>query len=505
MTLTITRQNVCRFERLVSKLFPLNGAPRMISIVDAGNECRLIAVGKEHALTMTVPGSNGNVSLDMPWTTVKEIVTRKVGLVMFNISKQGATVSWDTNGIPQQKPVDLTDGADEPVLPARMETVSPGLLDALTAGTRCVDPDNKRYSLGSLCLRGATNQVVSTDGRQAFFQDGYEFPWKDDVLCPVSKIFGSKELGESAQSVRIGADENWIYFEVGNVSFRMKPIEGKFPRLDTFHQNIGHFTWFHPDPVEAAFVADRVANLPGAEEKESPIYLELGNGIAVRGHDSKLNAAVEIRMPKSRYEGKAAKVAVNRRFLKNALESGMNRIGVDPDERTPLVCTGDGMMFVIMPLEGDEPKCENVTVLAPDGKSVTAPAPVMDEPDDNDVPERDVPQAPRSKRTKAPTVPKPGAETVPQPIPETAAEQPKSISRLEAVAEAENLYVILKDASIRAKTLIRQLKGSRKLERDLLRREQELDKERQQLDRGRQQLDKGRQRLLEAATLIGKV
>ena len=488
----ITRQNMCRFERLVSKLFAASDIPKKISIENAGNVCRMIAAGKTNAIMMTVSGSADPVSVDMPWSTVKEIVTRKVGLVEFNVSKNSATVSWENNGIPQQKPVDFPDDEPDsfPALPSRMGTIAPELLDAIVAGSRCVDPDNTKYSLGSVCLRSKTSQVLSTDGRQAFIQDGYAFPWEGDVLCPVSKIFASKELRESSQSVKIGADKDWLAFEVDNVVFWMKPIDGKYPTLDQFHRNIGHFTWLRLDPTEAAFVAGRLSDLPGAGDRESPIYLELGDNIAVRGHDVGQGNAVEIRMPKSRVEGKRCKVPMNRKFLKNAIDFGSTSIGIDPDDRAPLICTGDGTMFIIMPLEGDEPKAGSVTTLQTDRKAVTPVAMPTFEPEEDEAPVEVKSKTSRAKRAKE--------ETPVMQSQETVGDHSKSMSRLEAIAEAEQLHDILKDATGRARNLIRQLKGGRKHERDLLRREQELDKE-------RQQLDKGRQRLLEAATLIGKV
>lgn len=482
----ITRQNVCRFERLVSKLFPTNGIPQRIFIENTENGSRMIATGKEHSIVMTVPGSNENVSFAIHWQAVKEIMARKVGLVEFNVSNGSATVTWENNGIPQQKAIDVVDRDMNslPALPTRLEEITPRILDAIVSGSRCVDPENTRYSLGSLCLRAQTSQVISTDGRQAFIQDGYVFPWEDDVLCPVSKIFASKELRESIRSVKIGTDKEYLVFEVDNVLFWLKTVDGKYPRLDQFHRNIGHFTWLNLDNAEAAFVAGRLDHLPGAKDNFSPVYLELDENIAVRGHDIVQETAVEIRMPKSRVEGKGTSASLNRKFLKNAIELGARRIGIDPDERSPLVCYGEQMMFVIMPLDGEEPKAKSVTMLQTDNTPVVMPtvAPKELEPLIESPPET----KPKASRTRP--MDTQAIDNVPL---ESHGDRAKPGSRSEALAEAEELYGILKDAANRAKNLVRQIKGTRQHERELLRREQEIDKR--------------HQRLMEAATLIGKV
>lgn len=93
-------------------------------------------------------------------------------------------------------------------------------------------------------------------------------------------------------------------------------------------------------------------------DRESPIYVELKDRVAVRGHDQAQQTATELRLTRSRYDGKSLTMPMNRRFLKNALSFGINRIGFDPDERTPVVGYGNSKTFVVMPLEGDEPKVE---------------------------------------------------------------------------------------------------------------------------------------------------
>ena len=99
------------------------------------------------------------------------------------------------------------------------------IFDALVDASKCVDSDNARYSLASICLRGGKSQIISTDGRQALIQDGFSFPFNDDVLCPMSRIFGSKELREIDDTVKIGVDGDFMYF---NSTFAKKLVFTKY-------------------------------------------------------------------------------------------------------------------------------------------------------------------------------------------------------------------------------------------------------------------------------------
>ncbi len=375
----LNRSDLYRFERLVSKLVKPTELPATISFAPCSDGLQFAAFCDAAVLTLTVP-SNDAVNrpsatdpFTLPWTIVKEFATKKNDDIGLDVNDKTVSLSWNVNGIPQQKSVPSL-GLTDKRPPAKQDntiTHSIALFDALQDAAKCVDAENTRYSLGSICLRGSKAQIVSTDGRQALIQDGFSFSWENDVLCPVTKIFGAKELRELGDTVKVGFEDHWIFFQVGNVSLWLKEIDGKFPQLDQFTKNIDHFTWLNVDPTDTVFVSDRLDNLPGKADRESPIYIHLNNGVAVRGHDQVQQTATELRMEKSRYDGSNVTMPVNRKFLKNALNLGVARIGFDPKDRTPLIGYGERKTFIVMPLEGDEPKVEvdKLTVLSSNVKA----------------------------------------------------------------------------------------------------------------------------------------
>ncbi len=374
MKTTLKRSDLFRFERLVSRLVKSSELPTAISFAPCSDGLQFAAFTDAAVLTLTVPSSAAPDPFTLPWTTVKEFASKKNDKIDLDVSGNTVALSWNVNGVPQHRSLPslgLTDKRLPPV-PNDQITHSIKTFDMMVAAGKCVDAENTRYSLGSICLRGSKAKIVSTDGRQALIQDGFSFPWEKDVLCPVSKIFGSKELREPGDTVKIGFEDHWVFFNVGDVNIWLKEIEGKFPMLDQFTKNIDHFTWLNIDPSDALFVSDRLDNLPGKTDRELPVYIDLNGHVAVRGHDQTQQTATELRLTKSRYDGSNVMMPVNRRFLKNALDLGINRIGFDPKDRTPLIGYADRRTFIIMPLEGDEPKVEGdkITVLASNTKAV---------------------------------------------------------------------------------------------------------------------------------------
>ena len=447
MKTTITRYDVYLFERLTSKLFKSGDMPQTVSFSPSTAGLQHIVYGTDAVLCMTTPMDEFVDPFTLPWAVIKELASKKRDSVALEVEGNSVSVIYSLGGVPQHRTFPSLGLTDKrlPNVPDNTVAHSITMFDALTDAGKCVDPENSKYSLGAVCLRGSKAQIVSTDGRQALIQDGFAFPWTDDVLCSVSKIFTSKEIREFGDTVRIGFEDDWILFEVGPVKLWLKKIEGKFPMLDQFTKNIDHFTWLNVDPSDGDFTAQRLDNLPCKTDREAPVYVELNGHVAVRGHDRIQQAATELQLTRSHYAGKPLTMPVNRRFLKNALGFGINRLGFDPNERIPVVGYGDRKTFIIMPLEGEEPKVEpdNVTVLRSDAKpsvSLNSAKPLR-----------------KTRRTK-PIVESVVAPSVCRSIKPT--DKPKSKAQI--LEEAEKLRLTLRDSLLSVNGLIREIKIQRR-------------------------------------------
>ena len=103
-------------------------------------------------------------------------------------------------------------------MPKKLIKNPPELLRALHDAGETTSPDSTRFSLGHLQLRGTSGTIAATDGRQLLVQSGFRFPWKEDVLIPRAKVFGSAELPQD-QPVTIGKADDWVVVRVGPWTF----------------------------------------------------------------------------------------------------------------------------------------------------------------------------------------------------------------------------------------------------------------------------------------------
>ena len=377
MKTIINRFDLYRFERLVSKLVKPSDLPAVALIASCPEGLLFMAFCNGAMLSYTVPTHSDTDPFTLPWQTLKELAQKKHDTIQFDVNGKDVTLSWNDNGIPQRKIVESSDLGDKRFPQKAEKTVAYSfkLFDAMIEAAKCVDDNSVRYALGAICLRGANNQIISTDGRQALIQDDYEFSFDNDVLCPVSRIFTSKELRELSETVKLGVKDDWVYFNVGCVNFWLQKIEGKYPQLDQFTKNIDGHSWLNVEPTDAVFVSERLDSLPGKNNGDNPVYVGLDKfTIAVRGYDTTMQTATELRLEESSFSGANVVMCLNRKFLKNALGFGITRLGFDPKDTTPIIGYGDKKTFIIMPLEGKEPEINpgKLTVLVSSAKTPKA-------------------------------------------------------------------------------------------------------------------------------------
>ena len=226
MKTTINRRDLYNIERLMWKLVKPSELPKTVSCVSGSDGLTFSALCCNAVLSISVPSDDEVEAFSLPWSVVKEFAARKNDYLDIELNGSNITLSWSVKGVPQTRTIQSLDVNTElPPLPDKTTAHSlPKLFDAMLNAGRCVDADNKRYSLGGICFRGEKSQILSTDGRQALVQENFEFPFENDVLCPVSKFFRSKELRECGDSVALGATEDWVYFQHNRPEVGCLPI-----------------------------------------------------------------------------------------------------------------------------------------------------------------------------------------------------------------------------------------------------------------------------------------
>jgi DNA polymerase III sliding clamp (beta) subunit (PCNA family) len=373
MTMSLKQTDLFRFERLMSRLMKSSVTP-MVHFTPNGSSIKLLASTDDAMLTMSAPRDGFLVPFSMQWTDFKTFAIKKDKDVDFDLEKNAVVVR--SEGISQRFLTGKNASKTPLGQPSQTSTFpKERLLDALSNAGRCVDKDSIRTALGGICLRGSTSQIVSTTGAQLLAQDGYDFCFceSNDVVIPMSKIYASKELKDvDADDIELGLIKDHIYFGLGYVEFWLHTIDGTFPKVDQLLKPADGTTYLNFHPTDVQFLLDKIEKLPGAKDNESPLYLLINKAIQARAHDTNHKTGIALELSHSQYTGEPVDVAMNRHFLKNALQFGCLRMGIDPTGDKAVIFKGDDKTFVCMPLTSTEPVATHIDVITASTQTTVA-------------------------------------------------------------------------------------------------------------------------------------
>src|SRR5262249_37663694 len=143
--------------------------------------------------------------------------------------------------------------------------------------------DGVPFAVQKLQLRGARGELVATDGRQLLVQEGFPFPWKEDLLVPAVGVFGCRELPQDA-AVTVGKTDTHVCVEVGPWSFSLAvDKEGRFPDGEpAIPARTGSVTTCRLSAEDAAFLARALPRLPGQGDDHEPVTVDCNGHLAVR-------------------------------------------------------------------------------------------------------------------------------------------------------------------------------------------------------------------------------
>ena len=114
----------------------------------------------------------------------------------------------------------------------RPESCPADLLDALAEAAATTDEGSTRYALDCLQLKGATGEVVATDGRQILIQGGFRFPWDGDLLVRRTPLFAVRELPRD-RPVEVGRTDAHVVLRAGPWTIWLAiRADARFPRIE---------------------------------------------------------------------------------------------------------------------------------------------------------------------------------------------------------------------------------------------------------------------------------
>jgi hypothetical protein len=379
-------------------------------------------------------------------------------------------VRWQDRGIPQSREYSLITPVDRvepmPASPATWASNPGELLDALAGATETGTPDSTRYSLDMIQLQGGRGQLVATDGRQLLVRSGYRFPWADDVLIKGRPIFACRAIPRD-QPVEVARTETHIFFRAGawTVS-RVIQRDVRFPAVERVipaPAEVG--TRLRLDPADARFLESALGRLPGGEDSNSPVTVELNGAIAVRASAlDQPKQVTELVLSRSSYTGSPLCICTNRALVERALRLGYTEIGFT-NVVSPFVCRDASRIYAVQPLSGGQAPGADVEITRIESGAATGggnggPAPTQSTRRTSTVHDSSnghEPAPPAEGRRRPAARP---AEAV-----STAGTEQPAMSLAGLIQEAESLHAALADARSRTARLIAGLWRQRKQSR----------------------------------------
>jgi hypothetical protein len=258
---------------------------------------------------------------------------------------------WEAKGIPQQR--DYTTVVCERLFPEPAETTvpnEPGLLVALEQAVETACKEVARYTLNRIMLRGKSGEVIATDGKQLLIQGGYLFPWAEDVLVPTTPVFGCKEL-EAGRMVRVGRTDEHVMLSIGEWTFWLTIApDGRFPDVAAVMPK-GQGSILQLDPADLDFLVRSLPSLPGAEDDNAPVTVDLNGEAAVRARAEGQTRSTEVVLSRSTVEGSPVRFSTDRGYLLRAAELGFPSLRAFGPEK-PVLCKDGRRTYMWMTLGG---------------------------------------------------------------------------------------------------------------------------------------------------------
>jgi hypothetical protein len=316
------------------------------------------AYDPEVSVVYSISGEHRPEVLALPAEILDDSEGRGEDVITLEPNGSGAIKArWDDAGVPQVRDYDARDLDSLPAfpeLPSRWATLEPGFLKALTDASHTAAKDNPRYAVHRIQCRGTAGEIVATDGRELLIQTGFTLPWEEDLLVPCVAAFASREVPQDVPVALVKTDTH-VGIRVGAWTFLLAiDKEGRFPKVDNVVPALnGKLTTCRLSAEDAAFLSKALPRLPGGEDENAPLTLDLNGQAAIRVRGNGQPQATEVILGRSEVDGPPVRLASNRQYLARALHLGFTQIEVVKVD-VPLVCRDSRRTYVWMPLGKDD-------------------------------------------------------------------------------------------------------------------------------------------------------
>lgn len=400
-----------------------------------------------------LPGRQDTDTISLDYSALEDFAGSTTAPVTLEAIGRVVRVSWTHGKVPQVKEYESAglEQVTAPESPKNWAIQDARLLQALGDAAGATSDNAARYALTHLQLRGKEGKIVSTDGHQLLIQDGFKFPWSEDVLIPALSVFKTKHLAPEGENA-IGRTRAHVWLRCGSWTLWLA-IDGssRFPNVDQVVPAVrGPVSSAQLSPSEASFLLETLPRLPAGEDTDKPVTLDLNGHLAIRAKGDK-GPITEVALPDSLVRGPRTRVQVTRRHLVHALELGFREFTIVKED-SPIVCRDEHRTYTWMVLDAK-------------GALEHSPDAILITPTGDELKVRSTPAKSRPARI-APTMIRavngPAHEEPVEEHPETAFERPIAHTPAAAIEEAEALKLALRDAYLKVGRLVASLKRQRK-------------------------------------------
>jgi hypothetical protein len=371
---TISRREAHQFRNLLQRSGLLGRSSTQeqpLEVLAGADGLKIRCQNHRAAIQYYDPGSLTDARIVLPAKALEDFAGQDdTPVTLEAVADKKIVARWAANGIPQRRLYDeatIKPSVVFPSLPGQFFQNPPGTLKQLDDACQTCADESIRFALTNVQLRGKQGQIVATDGRHAFRQSGFAFPWQGDLLVPRTRVFSSKEL-DATSPVRIGYAQNWAVFNVAPWTIWLAiDSEGRFPQTDDLWPIAERATSrVELTDEDARFLAARIGCLPGDQEVNFPVTLDLNGEVIVRGKSTDQPQPTDLVLSGSIYSGPPRRVNTSRQFVARALRLGFRQFLFFGDA-SPLLAVDGPRQYLWMPLAAEDaaaPSADAIRILS---------------------------------------------------------------------------------------------------------------------------------------------
>lgn len=351
--MTIPRSVLKRLRVVFTRALGVSGrsAAGTVTFRPHDDGLQIAVVGSDVAIAYQHPASEQFPPFAVPLDVFKRCEGPRDEPVTLTREGDEIIAAWSDADIPQMTRSPIVEPEEWPPTPDSMPENGAELMTALRNAVETADRESTRYALNCLRLRGSDGQIAATDGRQLLVQDGFTFPWEDELLIPASRVFASPALAAD-QPCRIGRTDERVTLASGPWTIQLR-IETayRFPHVDDRLPQTDHApSTLHLADGDARFLTKAITRLPASRDFNAPVTVDLNGAIAIRARGTDQPTPTELILSASRRDGDAVRFNTNRDYLARAVRLGFRTVQIFGPE-TP-VCCRDGSRTYVWALLG---------------------------------------------------------------------------------------------------------------------------------------------------------